>query len=92
MRLTNEELRTACISNNWFTCGTNRQYKRLFQLNDKCVSYEMIARVIWFCSDDDTTFEEIYGVVEDMLMNKAIAAAEEAACDAYDSWKAANDY
>lgn len=31
---TNGILRNLCIKNNWFTCGTNEQYEKLFYANE----------------------------------------------------------
>lgn len=49
--MTNEELRELCIKNNWFTCGSNRQYDKLFEMNEKGKSADVLALVIWLCSD-----------------------------------------
>lgn len=48
-----EALRNLCIENNWFTCGTNRQYDKLFYANENGCPIEEIATIIWLCSDDD---------------------------------------
>ena len=48
----NDKLRELCIKNNWFTCGTNTQYERLFQANTDRMSAEAIATIIWICSDN----------------------------------------
>lgn len=50
---TPEELRRLCIRNNWFTCGTNRQYDKLFHANENGCPMEEIATIIWLCSDED---------------------------------------
>lgn len=47
-----EELRQLCIKNNWFSCGTNKQYEKLFIANEECAPIEEIATIIWLCSDD----------------------------------------
>lgn len=49
---TPENLRSLCIKNNWFTCGTNRQYEKLFYANEHGCPVEEIATIIWLCSDD----------------------------------------
>ena len=54
-RISNEMLRHLCIKNQWFTQGTNRQYEKLFYLNDQEAPIEQIATVIWLCSDADAT-------------------------------------
>ena len=52
-RISNYDLRTLCIRNNWFTQGTNEQYEKLFEMNKAGASIEHIATVIWLCSDSD---------------------------------------
>ena len=49
----NDELRALCIKRNWFTCGTNEQYAKLFHANASGASMEEIATIIWLCSDDE---------------------------------------
>ena len=48
----NDKLRVLCIKNDWFTCGTNTQYERLFQANTDRMSVETIATIIWICSEN----------------------------------------
>ena len=50
---TTENLRSLCIKNNWFTCGTNEQYEKLFHANEFNFSVEEIATIIWLCSEDE---------------------------------------
>ena len=50
---TPEKLRSLCIKNNWFTCGTNRQYDKLFYANAMGCPLEEIATIIWLCSDEE---------------------------------------
>lgn len=52
-RIDNDQLRNLCIEHNWFTCGTNRQYSKLFDMNEQGAGIEQIATVIWLCSDTD---------------------------------------
>lgn len=48
-----ETLRTLCIKNNWFTCGTCEQYDKMFEANkDAYTSVDEIVSMIWLCSDD----------------------------------------
>ena len=54
-RISNEMLRHLCIKNQWFTQGSNRQYEKLFYMNDSGATIEHIATVIWLCSDADAT-------------------------------------
>lgn len=51
MIIPNDDLRTLCIRNNWFTCGTNRQYEKLFEANRFGASLHDIVVIIWLCSD-----------------------------------------
>lgn len=50
---TPERLRSLCIRKNWFTCGTNEQYQKLFYANENGCSLEEIATIIWLCSDSE---------------------------------------
>lgn len=51
--ISNYKLREMCIENNWFTCGNNTQYDRLFRMNESGkYSISQIALVIWLCSED----------------------------------------
>ena len=56
---TTENLRKLCIDNNWFTCGTNRQYEKLFYANENRCPIEEITTIIWLCSDDEVTRRDI---------------------------------
>lgn len=60
---TGEELRILCIRNNWFTCGSNRQYDKLFYANENGCPIEEIATIIWLCSDDDCRRTDILDVL-----------------------------
>ncbi len=52
-RIDNDKLRSLCIKHDWFTCGTNSQYSKLFEMNEQGAGIEQIATVIWLCSDSD---------------------------------------
>lgn len=52
MIIPNENLRMLCIENDWFTCGSNRQYEKLFQANRFGATIEQLTLIIWLCSDD----------------------------------------
>lgn len=54
-----EELRSLCIKNNWFTCGTNRQYEKLFYANENGCPIEEIATIIWLCSNEEHCRKDI---------------------------------
>lgn len=61
---TPEELRIMCIKNHWFTCGTNKQYEKLFYANKYGASIEEIATIIWLCSDDDCRRRDVLDELE----------------------------
>ena len=61
---TPEQLRELCISKNWFTCGSNRQYEKLFQENESGASVEEITLIIWLCSDSSFTKDAIRADLE----------------------------
>ena len=50
-RLDCYELRELCIRENWFHSGTNEQYEKLFFLNQSGASVEVLAALIWTCTD-----------------------------------------
>lgn len=47
-----DELRNLCITNNYFTCGSSRQYNRMFEMADNGAPVHDIALIIWVCSYD----------------------------------------
>lgn len=88
---TPEELRSLCIRKDWFTCGSNRQYEKLFQANELLAPIEEIATSIWLCSDDEKhcrrdILEELKAEHEEHLEHIAedmIVAGERAADEIY---------
>lgn len=88
---TNEDLRLLCIKNNWFTCGSNEQYEKLFRANEGLAPIEEIATIIWICSDENQwcrrdILEELKKVHEEYLMDvgeQQIADGERAADEIY---------
>jgi hypothetical protein len=58
-RLTPFMLRQYCIINKLFTCGSNYNYDRLFDLLRNGEDLRVIAAVIWACSDTEKTVSEI---------------------------------
>lgn len=66
---TNEELRSLCIKNNWFTYGTNRQYDKLFYANENGCPIEEIATIIWLCSDDECRRTDILDELQNAKTN-----------------------
>lgn len=57
--MNNETLRDICIKNNWFTCGSNSQYDKLFDMNEQGRSADELALVIWLCSNEAFSREQI---------------------------------
>lgn len=57
--MNNETLRDVCIKNNWFTCGSNSQYDKLFYMNEHGCSADELALVIWLCSEESFSREQI---------------------------------
>lgn len=54
---TTENLRSLCIKNGWFTCGSNRQYEKLFYANEHGASIAEIATIIWLCSNTELGYD-----------------------------------
>lgn len=46
------ELRELCIKNDWFTCGTIKQYEKLFDRNKEEASINELSIIIWVCSNN----------------------------------------
>lgn len=74
---TPEKLRMLCIKNDWFSCGTNRQYEKLFYANEHGCPLEEIATIIWLCSDDDCRRLDVIDILEDALSNHVMDVIEE---------------
>lgn len=64
MIMNNEGLRGLCIRNNWFTCGSNRQYDKLFEANEQGAPLSVIATIIWVCSEDVERSEVVLGLID----------------------------
>ena len=86
---TPDELRMLCIRKNWFTCGSNSQYDKLFYANENGCPIEEIATIIWLCSDEDCRrdiLEELTVAHEEYLESIAeqqIADGERSADEVY---------
>lgn len=50
---TSARLRQVCVDNNWFTCGTNEQYAKMFYANENGCPIKELATIIWPCSNED---------------------------------------
>lgn len=53
MKIPNEKLRQLCIRESWFTDGSFSQYNKLFDANSNGASVEILAAIIWVCSETD---------------------------------------
>ena len=51
--LTVDQVYALCNEHQWFTCGSNNQYEKLFIMINEKAPIEEVATVIWLCSDDD---------------------------------------
>lgn len=47
-----ERIRSLCIKKGWFTCGSTRQYEKMFNIVREGGCIHDIALIIWLCSDD----------------------------------------
>lgn len=59
-----EFLREECIRRNWFTCGSNAQYEKLFYMNESFESFFIrdIVNCIWLCSSEEVNRSEVLSV------------------------------
>lgn len=93
---TPEKLRSLCIRKDYFTCGTNEQYEKLFYANRHGCPIEEIATIIWLCSDSeehcrgDIIWEleqehaEYLGSIGDEMIAAGERAADEIYCGYFD--------
>lgn len=68
-KLTTMDIYMLCNKNQWFTCGTNSQYEKMFEyvreaeIDSLCLrnneKIEKLAVMIWICSDDNFTIDGI---------------------------------
>lgn len=65
------ELRELCIKNDWFTCGTIKQYEKLFDRNKAGASIAELSIIIWICSNNIPK-DEIYSKLLGAMMNKTL--------------------
>lgn len=59
MILPSYDLRKLCIKRQWFTSGSIRQYEKLFEANAEGWPIEKLAIIIYICSSDEWTLEDI---------------------------------
>ena len=70
-QLESYELRELCIKNDWFTCGTVKQYEKLFDRNKEGASIAELSIIIWVCSNNIPK-DEIYSKLLGAMMNKTL--------------------
>lgn len=81
------DLRTMCMHNKWFTCGSNEQYKKLFYANEHNATVEEIATIIWLCSTNECSKMEI----EEALREKAEYYQWQKECDCEECYNGSFD-
>lgn len=52
IKKTVSEVRSLCIKNDWFTCGSNSQYEKMFKKVREGADVEEVATIIWVCSEN----------------------------------------
>ena len=65
------ELRELCIKNDWFTCGTIKQYEKLFDRNKEEALINELSIIIWVCSNNISK-DEIYQKLLGAMMDKTL--------------------
>lgn len=60
------EIRDLCIKNDYFTCGSNEQYNKMFEFAKVTKNHLEVAQMIWLCSDCDNP--DMIAYVDDQLM------------------------
>lgn len=78
MILTTMDVYELCNKYQWFTCGTCEQYDRMFEfvrernIKSLMIDYDMkeLACIIWICSDEKFTVDEIYKAIRQKFADK----------------------
>ena len=67
LTLTTDVVYGLCNKNQWFTCGSIRQYEKMFDyVRSECINVtdikkiKKLATMIWICSADDFSEEGIF--------------------------------
>ena len=76
--LTVMDIYELCNKNQWFTCGTSTQYEKMFdyvreaKIDSIMISDKIskLATMIWICSDDSFTEEEIFNAIRQKFAEK----------------------
>lgn len=63
------ELYKLCNKQGWFTCGTNRQYERMFNLAREGGGVKEVALIIWLCSES-ATCQDIESLIKQHCMEE----------------------
>ena len=63
-----DQIRRACIKNEWYTCGTNEEYEAMFDMATDPVDegrkmIEPVAMDIWKHSDNDVELSTVYWAI-----------------------------
>lgn len=67
MTINNNTLYRLCNEKKYFTCGTNEQYEKLFELNTLNTSIIEIATIIWICSENNSRKDIINELIKARL-------------------------
>ena len=63
-----EKIYTLCCMEHYFTCGTNRQYDKMFYLStNENISTRDLAIMIWTCSDNDINLCDVIDNLDDIM-------------------------
>lgn len=69
-KLTTDNLYVLCNENQWFTCGTNEQYSKMFDENRNGCTLNELILIIWLCSDSSWTKESIKTTIEKFIKER----------------------
>ena len=65
-----DQVYALCNEHQWYTCGSNNQYDKLFVMIEEKAPIEEVATVIWLCSDDKWCRRDIISVLNEVLKNE----------------------
>lgn len=78
-KLTTMDMYELCNENQWFTCGTNIQYEKMFKfVEHACInslslrcdeSIKKLATMIWICSENKCE-DDIYNAIRQKFADK----------------------
>ena len=61
-----------CVARQYFTCGCQLSYNRLFELVRAGSCAREVAAVIWVCSDEMYTFDFVYADVVNIMGTEVV--------------------